>query len=392
MRLSRFRVSSLCLFALVGALLGCGARTPLTDGTEDGSVPGRDASSDGGGRDGGPGRDAGPGSDLGPIGCRSDAECDDGRGCNGPERCERGACTFGIPMRCDDLVDCTDDVCVERAGGRAECISTPTVGRCPEGTLCSATGCATVECMGGDVCDDGIACNGVEICGFGMCLPGEPERCDDGNACTSDVCVEGEGCVATPRDDDRDGALNAACGGDDCDDSNPAIRPGAPELCDDRRDNDCNGAADCRDATCSSNPVCAGPPPPPPPPPPPGDGGAATREIGIAACTNMVDDDGDGRRDCSDNDCRGFGPMGECCNGVDDTPGDMDPNFDLFACRCFSDADCAGVGSIETSCWTRSFSLCAPRCNFVGGNRFCREFFAGSLEVCDAATGECIEG
>lgn len=117
-----------------------------------------------------------------------------------------------------------------------------------------------------------------------------------------------------------------------------------------------------------------------------------TREIGIAACTNLVDDDGDGRRDCNDNDCRGFGPMGECCNGVDDTPGDMDPNFDLFACRCFSDADCAGVGSIETSCWTRSFSLCAPRCNFVGGNRFCREFFAGSLEVCDAATGECVEG
>jgi hypothetical protein len=114
------------------------------------------------------------------------------------------------------------------------------------------------------------------------------------------------------------------------------------------------------------------------------------REIGVAACTNRVDDDLDGRIDCEDTDCRPFGRDAECCNGVDDTPGDDDPNVDLFACRCFSDADCVGVGSLETSCWRRSFSVCGPRCNFLGGDFFCRTYFPGSLERCDAATGECV--
>lgn len=45
-----------------------------------------------------------------------------------------------------------------------------------------------------------------------------------------------------PCDQDGDGYRAVSCGGDDCDDTNPAISPGARELCDDL-DNDCDGVA-----------------------------------------------------------------------------------------------------------------------------------------------------
>jgi hypothetical protein len=50
--------------------------------------------------------------------------------------------------------------------------------------------------------------------------------------------------VPCSNDDDHDGVLSALCGGLDCDDHDPAVHPGAPEVCGDGVDQDCDGTPD----------------------------------------------------------------------------------------------------------------------------------------------------
>jgi hypothetical protein len=47
----------------------------------------------------------------------------------------------------------------------------------------------TPACTVDEDCDDGLVCNGSEICG-GRCVPGTPPDCDDGVAasCSGDDC------------------------------------------------------------------------------------------------------------------------------------------------------------------------------------------------------------
>ncbi len=68
---------------------------------------------------------------------------------------------------------------------------------------------------------------------------------DDGSASSSvrDASVETAGC-----DLDADGSESPLCGGSDCDDGDPAVHPGAAELCD-ATDEDCDGLLDS-EAAC----------------------------------------------------------------------------------------------------------------------------------------------
>lgn len=105
-------------------------------------------------------------------------------------------------------------------------------------------------------CDDGIFCNGVEVCrpssdeanGLG-CVAGETPWCNDGVECTDDTCnVLLDRCEHEPPDEDGDGAISDECCngelcGDDCNDERFAQRPLQPEFCDEV-DNDCHSFAD----------------------------------------------------------------------------------------------------------------------------------------------------
>ena len=48
-----------------------------------------------------------------------------------------------------------------------------------------------------------------------------------------------------------------------------------------------------------------------------------------------------------------------------------------------------GVGDLDQVCWEATFSVCAPRCNFYGGDTFCRMYLP-DLPRCNAVTGECV--
>ncbi|MEE2789743.1 MAG: hypothetical protein VX589_20550 [Myxococcota bacterium] len=122
--------------------------------------------------------------------CANDRDCDDEIFCNGRERCSAGRCYASPTPPCTDGISCTDDVCDEDAD---TCTNALDNTACPDAHLCDRKlGCLPIiPCTTSEECDDGSACNGLEVCRDNRCLRGEPVICDDAVACTEDVCVDG---------------------------------------------------------------------------------------------------------------------------------------------------------------------------------------------------------
>jgi hypothetical protein len=136
----------------------------------------------------------------------------------------------GIPLgapcledrQCNDAVECTFDTC-NRTFNR--CQNVPDDSRC----------------------QNGVFCDGAEVCERGLgCRRGQITTCSDDRTCTIDRCVETtKMCEHVERDADGDGNPDGHCVvGGDCDDADPTVFVGHPEVCANRKDDDCDREVD----------------------------------------------------------------------------------------------------------------------------------------------------
>ena len=215
------------------------------------------------------------------VGCRADADCDDGVYCNGAETCVGSICRAGTPPSCaDDGLFCN--------GSEA----------CDEATkTCGPVG---DPCGGGSVCDERADLCVAETCGNAVCDQGE--NC---SSCPAD-CASGEtgSCSACFK-----GVCNGQCDpkreGPDCPDCGPRYCCG---------DGACDGLEDVAscaiDCACSDNFGCS-------------DNEPCTTDVCdplTGACTNTWAACG----------------LGDGCCGPDCTP-ETDPDC---ASQCVASSDC----------------------------------------------------
>ena len=221
---------------------------------------------------------AGEPTGLFPWQCKDVCHPDcDGKQC-GDDGCD-GSCGDCHP----DIEECVEGTC---ACLFSECGA----GCCLEGETCFEDSCCAPVCDGKECGDDGCggtcgdcsdddACNGVEVCEEGACLPGEAPTCDDENPCTDDSCDSETGCVNAPNtepcdDGDvctvEDTCADGACVGGAalvCDDENPCTddscdpETGCANVANTEPCSDgdaCNGEEACADGVCQAgeSPVC----------------------------------------------------------------------------------------------------------------------------------------
>lgn len=256
-----------------------------------GGSPGTDASTldvgvqtDAG--DGGEGSGEGSGGGEGVCGdgvVDAGEECDDGNTVSG-DACEAdctlpdGGRALCDPCTASDQCGGDDDFCVD-VGGSTRCATGCAGSECPAGYECrfnlavegsdGGPQCVPVsgfcgECDDADddtVCDDVDACPGEDdrLDGDGDGVPDGCDNCPDGGDSDSDgVCDTDDICEGGDDNADRDNDdVPDVC--DPCPDDvgTTGCDPPPAEICDNGSDDDTDGAVDCADPDCDSDPACA---------------------------------------------------------------------------------------------------------------------------------------
>jgi hypothetical protein len=196
----------------------------------------------------------GPAGDFCFSSCASAGDCNDGKYCNGTETCSGGvcnhnsvpSCTTECNSKCNEITggyncyspagtSCTNDglFCngTEVCNGSGSCIHPGNP--CPAGTDCNETD-EVCNCDLTDDCNDGLWCNGEEICFIDRCIltgdrctDGYETFCDEANnkcvCCVNSECNDGQWCTGTET-----------CNSGTCNDNIDPCAP--PQVCDEGND------------------------------------------------------------------------------------------------------------------------------------------------------------
>ncbi|MFN2427352.1 MAG: hypothetical protein ABR587_13000, partial [Candidatus Binatia bacterium] len=203
------------------------------------------------------------------------AQCDPGR-----TPCNDGVCNPSAPgadaigcvlipndSKCDDGLFCNGESVCSRDHGCQD----PVVPNCNDGVACTLDLCDEVADKCTHVpqntsCGNGQFCDGNEICSPTLgCIPGTAPACDDNIPCTVDVCNEAtDSCTRTPNNALCSNGL--FCDGVETCSPTQGCRPGTPPNCNDNiacTADSCNEAKDACDhivsnAVCSNGSFCDG--------------------------------------------------------------------------------------------------------------------------------------
>ncbi len=150
--------------------------------------------------------------------CTVSADCNDGRDCNGRERCTAATHTCGPGAEPADYTTCerdanpaTFELCVGGVCIASECGDGFTDTRheeCDDHNGINGDGCENecrFSCHNVEDCRDGMPCNGDETCDTGphVCRAGAPPANGSpcpGGMCMGGVCVHDDGGTALPAD------------------------------------------------------------------------------------------------------------------------------------------------------------------------------------------------
>ena len=237
----------------------------------------------------GPLRDFDPGNDG--LDTDNDGICDIGDIC--PEDPANDSDGDGI---CDSVDPCPNDPTNQDSDGDGIC---DLVDPCPEDPI-------NQDSDGDGICDSADPC------------PEDPTNQDsDGD----DICDSVDPCPSDPTNQDSDS--DGICATEDCNDQDPSVFPGAPEICD-GLDNDCNGGVDedvC-DPACQSDTECV-------------DNDPCTLDLCPPdGCSNPLDPD------ATDTDSDGICDLGDPCP-EDATNQDSDGDGICDSAECQVGVDCS---------------------------------------------------